>query len=928
MSLLYQFVLLPLESIIETLFYFAFDKFGLFDYEGAILFVSLSVNLLTLPVYNRADSLRERVLAKEKALSAGVRHIRKTFSGDERFLMLSEYYSQNHYSPFSPLISSLFILIQIPFFLSAYHFLSHCGDLEGESFFFIQDLSKPDGIIRFAGRNFNLLPILMTLANILSGAVYSRKAPVREKLQIYILALIFLLLLYDSPSGIVFYWFLNNLFSLCKNIAQKCFRRPSVVLFVLLDIMAVIATWYTFFIKTALALSKKFVVYAICLFIFFLPVLVKKLASFLGEREDFFSSREKKIQRPLFFLSAFCLAFLAGLALPSAMIASSPEDFSFLGNSSNPLQYVVSSFILMIGLFVLWPSLFYFIASPQGRACLALSFFLAAAFAVLNAFIFKSNYGLVSATGVLDSESGLRGIHLFLLLLPVLAFALLLLLFVLLYKKRKVGILSHVMAVVCIALLSFALVNCGLIRERFRDYAQRKDATAASDFDDGEAIFTLTRSGRNVIVIFLDKAVGTFVPYAMQDFPVLKEMYAGFTYYRNTVSFSDHTIKGAPALYGGYEYTPESMNRRDGELLKDKHNEALLSVPRIFSESGWRVTDLDPPWMNYKAEDLSPFEQYPAISAMNIKGLMTGRYNRDHKEDSLGAGTDGADQNVRAAIPRFCLLQMLYPPLREVYYHSGDYYHRSNGNPYFIEFIDSYANLYYLNELTAFDEGPDSYLLMENEATHDAVFMKRDEKKGLRPVNEILDPPSDASFSYTWHDDNLYYDLQLYEVNCAALLRLGEWFAFLKENGVWDNSRIILVSDHGASVVRPFAPGFSDNRDYSGYAALLMVKDFGSSGEFTTSTNFMTNADVPLISMNGLGFSETNPFTGSPFFSAKDEGVNVYIRNGDVDAADIRRKKIFEFSLSASYHVHDDIYVESNWIPLAEWKRKEGEGEH
>lgn len=920
MEFLYTILLLPLESLIETLFYFSFDKFSLFDYGGAIVFVSLSVNLMTMPVYNRADALRERTLAKEKALAAGVRHIRNTFSGDERFLLLSEYYAQNHYSPFSPLLSSLFILIQIPFFLAAYHFLSHCEDLVGESFLFIRDLSKPDGMLCVAGHCFNILPVLMTITNILSGVVYSRKAPLREKLQIYVLALIFLLLLYNSPSGIVFYWFLNNLFSLCKNTAQKCLRRPSAVLFMLLDVIAVIAAGYTFFIKTALAQSKKCVVYAVCLALFCLPVLVKKIVLFLDEREGAFSSLEKAVLRPLFFLSACCLAFLAGLVLPSAMLASSPEDFSFAGSSASPLHYVVSSFILMVGLFVLWPSLFYCIAAPVGRACLAMSFFAAAVLAVLNAFVFKSNYGLVSATGVLDSEQGLRGIHLFLLLLPVLAFILLILLIFLVYRKRKLSILSQLMAVLCLALLSFAVVHCIRIRSRFREYEQVNQAAVGSDLDEGNALFTLTKSGHNVIVIFLDKAVGTFVPYAMQDFPALKDMYAGFTYYRNTISFADHTIKGAPALYGGYEYTPEAMNRRDGELLKDKHNEALLSVPRIFAEAGWRVTDLDPPWMNYTAKDLSPFEQYPEIAALNIKGLMSGKYNREHPEDSLGAGAKGADQNIRAAIPRFCLMQMLYPPLREVYYHAGDYYHRTNGNPNYIEFIDSYANLYYLNELTAFDDGPDSYLLMENETTHDNVFMKEDERKGLKPVNEILEPPADSAFSYSWHEEDSCYDLQLYEVNCAALLRLGEWFDFLKKNGVWDNTRILLVSDHGASVVRPFAPGFSDNRDYSAYAALLMVKDFASSGAYTENTDFMTNADVPQLSMKGLGLPDKNPFTGQPFHTDKDDGVNVYIRNGDVDAADIRRRKTFDFALAGSYHVHDDIYVESNWIPLAEWQ--------
>ncbi|MBQ9538830.1 MAG: YidC/Oxa1 family membrane protein insertase, partial [Treponema sp.] len=795
LEFLYTLIILPLDSVIETLFYFSFDKFSLFDYGGAIVFVSLCVNLATLPVYNMADKLHERLLEKERALSRGAGHIKRTFKGDESFLLLSEYYAQNGYSPFSPLISSLSILIQIPFFIAAYRFLSSCPNLDGEHYLFIHDLARPDGLLGIGNLHLNILPILMTAVNILSGLVYSRKAPLREKIQIYALALLFLILLYNSPSGLVFYWLLNNLFSLCKNLAQKCLRHPSSVLFILLDLMAVIAFCYTFFIKTALAPSKKLFVYAVCLVIFALPLLVKKIKEFLHKREESFSAMEKAVFRPLFFLSALCLALLVGFALPSSLVASSPEDFSFLGASPNPMPYVASSFVLMAGLFFLWPSLFYLIASPLARTCLSVSFYLASSLAVLNAFVFKSDYGLVSATGVLDSEMGLRGIRPFLLTLPVIALALLFLFFLLLYRYRKASVLSRILTVLCVGLLFFSAANCVTIQRRFSEFAQSKESSSASVPEEGNPLFTLTRKGRNVIVVFLDKAVGAFVPYAMQDFPELVDMFSGFTYYPNTVSFADHTVKGAPALYGGYEYTPENMNRRDGELLKDKHNEALLALPRLFSESGWRVTDLDPQWMNYWSGNLAPFSDYPEIKAMNTLGLMSGRYIREHREDSLGAGADGAEKNVRAGLPRFCLLQILYPPLREVYYHAGNYYHWASGNPGYLEFMESYANLCYLDEFTAFDDGSDSYIVMANESTHDNVFMKSDEKKGLRPVNEMLDPPADRSFSYNWHEDDSCFDLQLYEVNCAALLRLGEWFAFLKENSVWDNSRIIIVSD-------------------------------------------------------------------------------------------------------------------------------------
>ena len=104
--------------------------------------------------------------------------------------------------------------------MAAYHFLSHLTLFQGVSFGPIRDLSLPDGALTIGGIAINILPILMTIVNIVSSSIYSKKTSLRDKIQLYGLALIFLVLLYRSPSGLVFYWLLNNIFSLCKNIVM------------------------------------------------------------------------------------------------------------------------------------------------------------------------------------------------------------------------------------------------------------------------------------------------------------------------------------------------------------------------------------------------------------------------------------------------------------------------------------------------------------------------------------------------------------------------------------------------------------------------------------------------------------------------------------------------------------------------------------
>ncbi len=87
---------------------------------------------------------------------------------------------------------------------------------------------------------------------------------------------------------------------------------------------------------------------------------------------------------------------------------------------------------------------------------------------------------------------------------------------------------------------------------------------------------------------------------------------------------------------------------------------------------------------------------------------------------------------------------------------------------------------------------------------------------------------------------------------------LGSYMDYLKSQKIYDNTRIIIVSDHGhwgqnhtnlSSKMTMFNP-------------LLFVKDFNQTGEYKTNSTFMTNADTPKIALSGLIIQPKNPFTG------------------------------------------------------------------
>ena len=144
--MLYNLIITPIETIVGWTFFFFNKKFSMLGPAGAIIGVSLVINFLALPLYNIADDLQEKERKLQKALESRVKRIKKGFKGDEQFMMLQTYYRQNNYHPLYALRSSLSILIEIPFFIAAYHYLSNCDALKGVSFLFLKDLGAPDRI--------------------------------------------------------------------------------------------------------------------------------------------------------------------------------------------------------------------------------------------------------------------------------------------------------------------------------------------------------------------------------------------------------------------------------------------------------------------------------------------------------------------------------------------------------------------------------------------------------------------------------------------------------------------------------------------------------------------------------------------------------------------------------------------------------------
>ena len=128
-EMLYKLILGPIELLFDVVFSLSKEFTG--SSVLSIVILSLAINLLVLPLYKKADDLQKIEQEISKRLKPRIDQIKEAFTGDERFMMLQTFYRQNNYKPYYVLRGSLSLLLQIPFFMAAYNFLSGLQALQG-----------------------------------------------------------------------------------------------------------------------------------------------------------------------------------------------------------------------------------------------------------------------------------------------------------------------------------------------------------------------------------------------------------------------------------------------------------------------------------------------------------------------------------------------------------------------------------------------------------------------------------------------------------------------------------------------------------------------------------------------------------------------------------------------------------------------------
>jgi hypothetical protein len=423
----------------------------------------------------------------------------------------------------------------------------------------------------------------------------------------------------------------------------------------------------------------------------------------------------------------------------------------------------------------------------------------------------------------------------------------------------------------------------------------------------------------------IDRAIGSMVPYIMNEQPQLKESFDGFTWYRNTMSYGMSTNFASPALYGGYDYTPEKINERSNESLADKQNEALKVMPTVFANEGWDCTFINPTYAGYSwIPDLSVFKDFKGLKAYN-----TGYHFLPDLEQKC--------TNLETTLCRnlFCFsLFKSVPVVFQPYLYDGGRYNMTGSISkeasssfqvvdgtsvalgHYLSFEAEYYALKSMDKMTTITDSGNNLVIFANKSTHDMSMLSEPEYEPKYYINN-------TEYDKTHTDRFILDGKQLrmettpqyvfYEMNTAALLSIGNWLDYLKAQGVYDNTRIIIVSDHAYSVGQYDELLFNNEGqdfDAQAFIPILMYKDFGSRG-WQVSDEFMTNADTPALATNGIVKDAKNPFSGNAFNAPeKKKGPQKVIFSGTWD---VLKNGTNTFDKAQWYSVKDNVWDRSNW---------------
>ncbi len=186
------------------------------NYGVAILLLTLMVSLLLSPLTWLNLRLMRASTAKMQTIQPKLERLKAQYKDSPQKLNQETLalYKQHGINPLAQAGGCLPMLLQFPIFIALYRTLLNSVELRGAPFLWIRDLANPDRAFMLGSFPVNLLPLLMAGAMFLQQKLSPMQATTTTPGMPHmttIMTLMFAVMFYSLPSGLVLYWLTNTL---------------------------------------------------------------------------------------------------------------------------------------------------------------------------------------------------------------------------------------------------------------------------------------------------------------------------------------------------------------------------------------------------------------------------------------------------------------------------------------------------------------------------------------------------------------------------------------------------------------------------------------------------------------------------------------------------------------------------------------------
>ncbi|MCI5786595.1 MAG: membrane protein insertase YidC [Helicobacter trogontum] len=812
-ELLYYIFIFPLEQVLDVVLHNILKVIP--SYGTSIIVLSLIVNLFLLKIFLYTDKKAQEESELKKKLDKRIKSWKSVYKRAKLYAFTQTLYRQHNYHPIYALRSLGGLALQIPFFFAMYEIINNATYLQYVSFLWIDDLSKPDSITLF-DIQIHVLPILMTAFTLINVFYSSEEKSAR--IQGSLIALLFLVLLYNMPSALVLYWTCNMGFALFKEIFKRYRNKrhqttendtnKNIPLETIVASKTISAYGYIYHKNTLKNNTTN--------------IQTHKNASKITNRKSVTLACQDTHLIPR--QDSYVLIRYIIISLSFMICVSNPYALYVTDLNAFELEMVIPTLATLFGFFILISFiLIYFIGFfKHNNKILSFTLWLISwillaltLLGVIYSFILSGDYGVMShfffekSIEVTNKQELIDGI----MIASCLTIALLLLR----CTNYIIQACKILFVVLVVNAMSSLIVAINHVLEKNEVQNQIPTPTTKKT-----QILDFAKQHKNILVLILDRSDGYVVHELFKQDKHLKTSFEGFIDFTNALSTSGLTLPTLTSVIAGEYYTALNINSRNiSDGLANEIARGYAGTLNAFENAGYAVSSI----LDFPTDSV---HLYPLITNTSTNIFDTVELQNLYVEKYLG-GVKASEIPLKQLIS-YGLFRSTTYVIRKSVYHHGLWLFNSQG-PANIRSLKGVAEIRILAENTTANATKPTFKFIHNSITHSPYGL--DNTCTINP-NKAVSP-----------QDNIYgIPAGHYNSESCAWQWVAKMLERLKKLGVYDNTEIFITADHGAQ--SKFLPVKTN------FHIPLFYKPMYAKGEMKKDARIITNYDIPALFCNNI----------------------------------------------------------------------------